>query len=144
MNREMKEPSLDSVQLQKTEHSSHKTKTEICNEKDKDEVFTELLTLKRLKLPATLRKNYGETARIINNLLNSPVLSKSSIMCEIKCFMSNSFGHDSHLLNKKLVLKAKEKLKLRQKDEPQQFKYDYFSFLIKKIEERASDSDELL
>jgi hypothetical protein len=81
------------------QRSAMKKNTTMCNiinttsdPKDDDEVNT-LTRLNFIRFPASLRKNYEENVRTISNLLNAPIISKSSIMRELKCLMSNSSAH---------------------------------------------------
>lgn len=62
-------------------------------------------TLKRMKilrLPGRDRRSNGEHLKILTDLLNSPMLSKSSIVKEYKCFMSHGSVHESYLISKRM------------------------------------------
>ena len=111
-----------------------------------DEIFKNLMKFDAMRLPATIRKFYGETTKIITNLLNSPspIQCHSSIMRELKCFMSNSPCHDSYLLRKGLIFRMKERLKEMNSGHKYTFNYDPAALLIKKLEDRCSNSEELL
>lgn len=93
-----------------------------------------------MRLPATIRKFYGETTKIITSLLNSPIQCHSSIMRELKCFMSNSPCHDSYLIKKGLIFRMKERLKEQNAGLKYTFNYDAVALLIKKLEDRCSNS----
>lgn len=117
----------------------------VCRLSDKqDEVFNSLMQLETLRLPLTLRKSYGETTRIITSLLNSAMLSRSSIMRELKVFMSYSFSHDSYLLTRPLADSAKHRLKAISTAHHSLFRYDELAIFIRKLEEKCADSEELL
>jgi hypothetical protein len=114
----------------------------VCRLSDKqDEVFNSLMQLETLRLPLTLRKNYGETTRIITSLLNSAMLSRSSIMRELKVFMSYSFSHDSYLLTRPLADSAKHRLKAISTAHISIFRYDELAVFIRKLEEKCADSE---
>jgi hypothetical protein len=66
--------------------------------------------MKILRLPGNNRRK-NEDIRILTDLLNAPMLSKSSIMKEYKCFMSHGSGHESYLISKSMGKQMKEKLK---------------------------------
>jgi hypothetical protein len=72
-----------------------------------DDIFKNLVRFDAIRLPVTIRKIYGETTKTITSLLNSPIFCHSSIMRELKCFMSNSPTHDSYLLKKGLIFRMK-------------------------------------
>lgn len=87
------------------------TMANLMEEQGDEDRLNSLLTMKLLRFPAKLKKNYHEDVRIITDLLNSPMLSRSSVMRELKCLMSNSAGHDSYLLNRPLCRRVKEQLR---------------------------------
>lgn len=76
-----------------------------------NEIYKNLAKFDAARLPATIRKIYNETTRIITGLLNAPAPCHSSIMRELKCLMSNSPAHDSYLLSRSVVYRMKERLK---------------------------------
>jgi hypothetical protein len=76
-----------------------------------DDVYKNLAKFDAVRLPATIRKIYNETTRIVTGLLNAPAPCHSSIMRELKCLMSNSPAHDSYLLTRSVIFRMKERLK---------------------------------
>jgi hypothetical protein len=98
-----------------------------------------LQKMKVIRLPVAIRKNYADNVRILTRLLNSPVLSKSTIMREFKCLMSHTSLHDSYLINKHLGKKIKQQLKDCDAMDPHSFDYDPLGEFIKKLEERKCD-----
>jgi len=64
-----------------------------------------------MRLPGNNRRGHGDNIRILTDLLNAPLLSKSSIMKEYKCFMSHGSSHESYLISKHMGKLMKEKLK---------------------------------
>jgi hypothetical protein len=107
-------------------------------------MFKNLIKFDAIRLPATIRKIYNETTKQITSLLNSPIACHSSIMRELKCLMSNSPSHDSYLLTRGLIFRMKERLKELNSFDKYSFRYEPVALLAKKIEERCSNSDELL
>ena len=106
---------------------------------DEHELCQILEKMKVLRLPVTIRKNYAGNMRVIADLLNAPIMSKSTIMRELKCLMSHSSIHDSYLVGRQLARKIKESLKECSGDEKFRFKYDELGQFIKKLEERKCD-----
>lgn len=88
-----------------------KTQMEARSSHKDDEVYKTLAKFDAVRLPATIRKIYNETTRVITGLLNAPAPCHSSIMRELKCLMSNSPAHDSYLLTRSVIYRMKERLK---------------------------------
>jgi hypothetical protein len=65
-------------------------------------------------------------------------------MRELKCLMSNSPAHESYLLTRSVIYRMKERLKELNSQEKYCFRYEPVAALIKKIEERCANSEELL
>ncbi len=76
---------------------------------------------------------------MIADLLNSPMLSRSSVMRELKCLMSNSATHDSYLLSRSLCRQVKEQLRDINGLEKYTFRYEELASFLKKLEDRKND-----
>ena len=78
--------------------------------RDEEAVMKSLLKLSVLRRAPGKGKQREESIGTITTLLNSPVLSHSSIVRELKCLMSNSNSHESYLISKGLAVRGKAML----------------------------------
>lgn len=62
---------------------------------------------KNFNLPMTTRRKASETIKIVTDLMNSPIQSKSNIIEELRCFMCHYPEQNSQLFSKKTILTAK-------------------------------------
>jgi len=60
--------------------------------------------------PRLHNKNLKVKKSILNELINYHYVSQSSIMSEMKCFMTMTDLHDSYLISRKLISECKKKL----------------------------------
>ena len=93
-------------------------------------------TLKRLKLlrfPISVRKKCSESMKNLSDILNSPIISKSSIVREFKCFQSHSSLHDSYLITKNIARSMKQRLKEINREEKFTFRYEELGTFVRKL-----------
>lgn len=102
---------------------------------------------KNFNLPMTSRRRAPENVKIVSDLMNSPVQSKSSAIQELKCFMCHYPEQNSALFAKRIISKAKDRLQEISNinaEEGTFFRYEAFGYFLKTLNELNYDSHEVI